>query len=97
LVATIFAIDDSSVIRSHVARRYPQNLSGYSQSNWQATARLARPGAYALVVHPYIMGAPHRIKYFRRVLEAVRNKKDVKFWTGSQIADWYVAAGPKAP
>jgi hypothetical protein len=43
------------------------------------------------------MGAPHRLKYFRRVLEAIRQKSDVKFWTGAQIADWYVAAGPKAP
>jgi len=23
----------------------------------------------ALVVHPYIMGAPHRLKYFRRIFE----------------------------
>jgi len=48
-------------------------------------------------VHPYIMGAPHRLKYFRRVLEFVRNKNDVKFWTGEQIADWYRATGPQAP
>jgi allantoinase len=51
----------------------------------------------ALVVHPYIMGAPHRLKYFRRVLETISKKSDVKFWTGAQIADWYRAAGPKAP
>ena len=51
----------------------------------------------ALVVHPYIMGAPHRLKYFRRVLEVIGEKSDVKFWTGAQIADWYRAAGPKAP
>jgi hypothetical protein len=51
----------------------------------------------ALVVHPYIMGAPHRVKYLRRVFEAVRDRGGVKFWTGAQIADWYRAAGPKAP
>ena len=49
----------------------------------------------ALVVHPYIMGAPHRLKYFRRVFESIRNKSDVKFWTGAQIADWYRAADQK--
>jgi allantoinase len=48
-------------------------------------------------VHPYIMGAPHRLKYFRRVLEVIRNKSAVKFWTGAQIADWYRAQGPEAP
>ena len=39
----------------------------------------------ALVVHPYIMGAPHRLKYFRRVLDTISQKSGVKFWTGAQI------------
>jgi len=51
----------------------------------------------ALVVHPYIMGVAHRLKYFRRVLEIIRTRSGVKFWTGAQIADWYRAAGPSAP
>ena len=29
----------------------------------------------ALVVHPYIMGAPHRLKYLRRVFEVIRSKE----------------------
>ena len=48
-------------------------------------------------VHPYIMGAPHRLKYFRRIFEAIRKKEDVLFWTGAQIADWFLRAGPQAP
>jgi allantoinase len=51
----------------------------------------------ALVVHPYIMGAPHRAKYFRRIIEHIRTKHDVLFWTGEQILDWFLAAGPQAP
>ena len=46
----------------------------------------------ALVLHPYIMGAPHRLKYFREVIEAIRGKPGVLFWTGEQIVDWYVGA-----
>ena len=45
----------------------------------------------ALVVHPYIMGAPHRLKYFRKALEHIRGNRDVLFWTGEQILDWYSA------
>jgi hypothetical protein len=45
----------------------------------------------ALVVHPYIMGAPHRAKYYRRALEEIRKREDVLFWTGEQIVDWYLA------
>ena len=48
-------------------------------------------------LHPYIMGAPHQLKYFRRVLEQIRAKPDVLFWTGEQILDWYRSVGPKAP
>jgi allantoinase len=43
----------------------------------------------ALVVHPYIMGAPHRLKYLRQVLEKITAVEGVIFWTGEQILDWY--------
>jgi hypothetical protein len=48
----------------------------------------------ALVVHPYIMGAPHRLKYYRKALEYTLKKKDVLVWTGEQICDWFRATGP---
>jgi hypothetical protein len=51
----------------------------------------------AMAVHPYIMGVAHRAKYFRRIFETIRKKSDVLFWTGGQIADWFIDAGPKAP
>jgi allantoinase len=45
----------------------------------------------ALVVHPYIMGVPHRLRYFREALEHIRSRSDVLFWTGEQILDWYLS------
>jgi hypothetical protein len=51
----------------------------------------------AISVHPYIMGAPHRTKYFRRIFETIRKKRDVLFWNGEQILDWYLEAGPGEP
>jgi hypothetical protein len=43
------------------------------------------------------MGAPHRAKYFRRIFEQIRSKRDVLFWTGEQILEWYLKVGAKAP
>jgi peptidoglycan/xylan/chitin deacetylase (PgdA/CDA1 family) len=50
----------------------------------------------ALVVHPYIMGAPHRLKYFRKIVEKIAARDDVALMTGEQIADWYLTQRPDA-
>jgi allantoinase len=83
------------LIQHHKASEYSDRALDQFEQIYADAAKSAR--IMALVVHPYIMGAPHRLKYFRRVLEFVRNKNDVKFWTGEQIADWYRATGPQAP
>jgi peptidoglycan/xylan/chitin deacetylase (PgdA/CDA1 family) len=54
----------------------------------------------SLVAHPYIIGAPHRLRYFREALEHIQSQSDVVFWTGEQILDWYLAeqgSGEKKP
>ena len=45
----------------------------------------------ALVVHPYIMGAPHRLKYLDLALQHIRGHAEATFCTGEQIHDWYLA------
>jgi peptidoglycan/xylan/chitin deacetylase (PgdA/CDA1 family) len=83
------------LIQHHKASEYSDRALDQFEQIYADSATSAR--VMALVVHPYIMGAPHRLKYFRRVLEAISQKSDVKVWTGAQIADWYLAAGSKAP
>ena len=39
--------------------------------------------------HPYITGAAHRIKYYGKIFEYIRQHEDVIFMTGSEILDWY--------
>ena len=46
----------------------------------------------AVVVHPYIMGAPHRLRYFSEAVAHMQSRSGVLFWTGEQILDWYLAA-----
>jgi allantoinase len=44
----------------------------------------------SLVIHPYLMGVPHRLRYFREALEHISRRPDIVFWTGEEIHDWYV-------
>ncbi len=43
----------------------------------------------AIAVHPYISGVPHRVKYFERIYEYMKERSGVLFWTGEQILDWF--------
>lgn len=43
----------------------------------------------ALVLHPYIMGAPHRLRYLREALAHIKASPDAAFMTGGSILDWW--------
>ena len=81
------------LIQHHKAGEYYDRAIDQFEQLYEDSARSAR--IMALVVHPYIMGAPHRLKYFRMALARIRERRDVLFWTGEQILDWYLReAGP---
>jgi allantoinase len=46
----------------------------------------------AISVHPYITGAPHRIRYLEKLYEYILQRPGVVAWTGEQILDWYKKA-----
>jgi allantoinase len=82
------------LIQHHPAREYFQRAMDQFEQLYHDANDSAR--VMALVVHPYIMGAPHRLKYFRMVFERIRERSDVVFWTGEQILDWYLKERPLA-
>lgn len=83
------------LIQHHKASEYYDRAIDQFEQIYEDSAQSAR--IMALVVHPYIMGAPHRLKHFRRIFEKIRGQSDVAFMTGEQILDWYLDAGPKSP
>jgi len=83
------------LIQHHKASEYYDRAMDQFEQIYSDAEDSAR--VMALVVHPYIMGAPHRLKYFRKIFENIRKKSDVAFMTGEQIFDWYLKVGPKAP
>jgi polysaccharide deacetylase len=80
------------LIQHHPAQEYFQRAMDQFEQIYHDAAGSAR--VMALVVHPYIMGAPHRLKYFRMVFERIRERSDVLFWTGAEILDWYLRERP---
>jgi allantoinase len=76
------------LIQHHKASEYRDRAVDQFDQLYADARHSAR--AMALVVHPYIMGAPHRLKYFRGALAHIRAHSDVVFWTGEQILDWYL-------
>ena len=78
------------LIQHHQASEYHRRASDQFAQLYADSAQATR--VMALVVHPYIMGVAHRVKYFRQALEEIKRHDDVLFWTGEQILDWYLAA-----
>jgi allantoinase len=77
------------LIQHHKGAEYRDRAIDQFEQLYEDAAGSAR--VMALVVHPYIMGVPHRLRYFREALEHIRAREGVVFWTGEQIADWYAA------
>ena len=57
---------------------------------YRESAKSARVLAFG--VHPYISGAAHRIRYFDAMLAYMKKHRDVVFWQGEAIYDWYTRA-----
>ena len=76
------------LIQHHKAAEYADRAIDQFDQLYADSKDSAR--VMALVVHPYIMGAPHRLRYYRKALEHIVKRRDVVVWTGEQILDWYL-------
>jgi len=43
----------------------------------------------SICLHPFLVGYPHRSKYFAKALDHIASRQDVWLTTGSAIVDWY--------
>lgn len=77
------------LIQHHKASEYRDRAIDQFEQLYADARDSAR--VMALVVHPYIMGAPHRLHYFREALDHIAGKPGVLFRTGEEILDWYRA------
>ena len=47
-----------------------------------------------LPLHPHLVGVPHRMNWFVKILDLLLARKDTVFLNGGQIADWYATVEP---
>ena len=76
------------LIQHHKASEYQDRAIDQFEQLYRDAEDSAR--VMALVIHPYIMGAPHRLKYFRTALAHISTHAGVLCWTGEQILEWYL-------
>jgi allantoinase len=43
----------------------------------------------SICLHPFLIGHPHRSKYFDLALKHIRSRREVWFARGAEIVDWY--------
>jgi peptidoglycan/xylan/chitin deacetylase (PgdA/CDA1 family) len=43
----------------------------------------------SICLHPFLIGHPHRSKYFDQALKHIRSRREVWFARGAEIVDWY--------
>ncbi len=53
-----------------------------------------RPKVMAMACHPYLSGAPHRIRHVERAFETILRHPGIVVWDGSKILDWYLSQRP---
>jgi len=61
---------------------------------WRDSAE--EPRVFAIALHPYLIGVPHRIDALRRLLGELRTREGVWWATGSQIEDCYRQTSSKS-
>jgi peptidoglycan/xylan/chitin deacetylase (PgdA/CDA1 family) len=90
-------LNDISImmVQHHPAAEFETRCMDYFERVYLESEK--RPKVMAIAVHPYISGVPHRIKYFERVLQALKKQEGVLFWTGEQILEWYERSRGQAP
>jgi len=76
--------------------RHPTEAEEFAQTVVDHFDTVYREGAaqgrvMCLALHPYMMGAPHRIKHLDRALSYILSHEGVWKATGEEIADWYIA------
>lgn len=77
-------------VQHHPSPEMLQRTRDYFDTVYAEGAEATR--VMAVSVHPYIMGAAHRIKYYKQIFDYLTGFDDVRFVTAEEVLDWYLDA-----
>jgi len=80
------------VVANHVSDELPNRIR--ATLAWFARGGFSRTRVMTIALHPHIIGVPHRMEPFVRVMEELRAHPQVAFATSSEIGDWFVQQRP---
>lgn len=80
------------VVHQHESRVWQERVVDQFDRLYSESAE--QPRVMSMSIHPYIMGVPHRIKYFEAAYDHMLKRDDVWFATAEEIYDWYIENPP---
>ncbi len=83
--SVIYAVEKH--VTSEIYQRFTNTIAALEKE------LATNPRVFALGLHPHLIGVPHRIGYLEKMVDDLLRRDDTVFMTGSQIADWFIAAG----
>src|SRR5262245_15035972 len=75
------------ILQHHEPEEFFRRAKDQFETLYAEAAKSAR--VMAVVVHPYISGVPHRIKYIDKTFAYLKKQRGVVFWSGEEILQWY--------
>jgi peptidoglycan/xylan/chitin deacetylase (PgdA/CDA1 family) len=91
LVSIPYTVEVNDVVMSAVQGHRSDEIykRGVDQFDRLYREGATNPRVMAIAIHPYLTGAPHRIKYLEMLYDHILSHDDVALFTGSEILDWY--------
>ena len=80
------------VIQHHPSEVYRNRSLDYFETIYVESHEHTR--IMAVVMHPYLSGSPHRIRFIRETFEHILSHPGVVCWDGEQILNWFLKERP---
>lgn len=94
LIALPYTLEINDSVIYAVEKHASIEIGDVSRTRWRRFLKRQKksPAFLTVALHPHLIGTPHRIGYLSRMLDVLLGRSDTIFMTGSEIADWFIAA-----